>query len=107
MAEYGYKLTKWSLGTTPSLEQVKTLLDNEGLQGYQWSNAPGDRYGAHSHPFYKVIYVIQGSITFDLAEESEQVHMEAGDRLDLPPGVVHSVLVGPQGVLCLEAHVTK
>jgi hypothetical protein len=28
-----------------------------------------------------------------------------GDRLDLPAGVRHSAIVGPQGVTCLEAHV--
>jgi hypothetical protein len=32
------------------------------------------------------------------------VTLNAGDRLDLPAGIVHDADVGPQGVVCLEAH---
>jgi hypothetical protein len=30
--------------------------------------------------------------------------LNPGDRLDLPAGTVHDAVVGPQGVVCLEAH---
>jgi len=30
--------------------------------------------------------------------------LKAGDRLDLPANIVHDAIVGPQGVVCLEAH---
>lgn len=61
-------------------------------------------YAAHSHSYNKVIYVVQGSITFGLPELGEQLILKAGDRLDLPAGVVHEAVVGAQGVVCLEAH---
>jgi quercetin dioxygenase-like cupin family protein len=61
-------------------------------------------YGAHDHPYHKVIYVVQGSITFGLPGEGRRVALDAGDRLELPPGVVHEAVVGPRGVVCLEAH---
>jgi quercetin dioxygenase-like cupin family protein len=51
-----------------------------------------------------VIYVVRGSITFGLPQDGRAVTLRAGDRLDLPPGVVHDATVGPDGVLCLEAH---
>jgi quercetin dioxygenase-like cupin family protein len=51
-----------------------------------------------------VIYVVRGSITFGLPELDEKLTLNAGDRVDLPAGTVHNALVGPQGVLCLEAH---
>jgi quercetin dioxygenase-like cupin family protein len=51
-----------------------------------------------------VIYVVQGSITFGLPRLGKQLTLKAGDRLDLPAGIVHDAHVGAQGVVCLEAH---
>lgn len=77
---------------------------NEGLSYYTWSNGPFDVYSAHSHGYDKVIYVIQGSITFGLPELGQSLTLNAGDRLDLPAGVVHNAHVGAEGVICLEGH---
>ncbi len=77
---------------------------NEGLDPYTWSNGPFDVYSAHSHGFDKVIYVVQGSITFGLPELGQSLTLNAGDRLDLPAGVVHNAKVGAEGVVCLEGH---
>lgn len=77
---------------------------DEGLSPYSWSNGPHDVYAAHSHGYNKVIYVVKGSITFGLPELGKQVALKAGDRLDLPAGIVHNAHVGAQGVICLEAH---
>ena len=76
----------------------------EGLSPYAWSNGPHDIYSAHTHSYNKVIYVVQGSITFGLPELSKKLTLKAGDRLDLPAGTVHDANVGSQGVVCLEAH---
>jgi quercetin dioxygenase-like cupin family protein len=80
------------------------MLAAEKLTPYSWSNGPGDVYAAHSHTYAKVIYVVQGSITFGLPEENITILLNPGDRLDLPAGIIHDALVGPQGVVCLEAH---
>jgi quercetin dioxygenase-like cupin family protein len=79
-------------------------MSEEGMEPYPWFNSPGDVYNAHSHPYYKVIYVVQGSITFGFPKDGQQVTLHAGDRLDLPPGITHDAVVGPEGVICLEAH---
>ena len=76
----------------------------QGLTPYAWSNGPHDVYSAHSHSYNKVIYVVQGSIIFGLPELNKQLTLKAGDRLDLPAGIVHNAVVGVQGVVCLEAH---
>jgi quercetin dioxygenase-like cupin family protein len=77
---------------------------DEGLDPYSWSNGPLDTYSAHSHSYDKVICVVQGSITFGLPELNRSLTLKAGDRLDLPAGVVHDARVGGQGVVCLEGH---
>ena len=98
------KVTQWE-GPGPSTEAViEHKLASEGLSAYRWSNGPGDRYAAHTHTYDKVIYVVRGSITFGLPDTGEAVHLNAGDRLDLPAGTRHDAVVGAQGVLCLEAH---
>jgi mannose-6-phosphate isomerase-like protein (cupin superfamily) len=66
-----------------------------------WGNGPGDTYGSHSHGFHKVLYCLEGSISFQL--EGGDVTLEAGERLDLPPGTVHAATVGPAGCGCAEA----
>ncbi len=76
----------------------------EGLSWYRWSNGPGDIYPSHHHGYHKVIVVVQGSITFGLPDKKEAILLKAGDRLDLPAGMTHDAVVGPQGVVCLEGH---
>lgn len=70
----------------------------------EWSNAAGDRYSAHSHPYKKILCCLQGSIVFHLTDRD--VTLGAGDQLVLDPGVEHSATVGQSGVHCAEAHVT-
>ena len=79
-------------------------LATEGLTPQPWSNAPGDRYGAHEHRYDKVIVCVSGSILFGLPDAGTSIALEAGDRLELPAGTRHDARVGPHGVACLEAH---
>jgi uncharacterized protein (DUF2062 family) len=98
------RVTPWT-GAEPVAEAaIRERLNAENLSGYRWSNGPGDVYGAHSHDYHKVIYVVRGAIRFGLPERGETVALSAGDRMDLPAGVVHDAVVGPDGVVCIEAH---
>jgi quercetin dioxygenase-like cupin family protein len=69
---------------------------------YSWSNGAGDRYAAHSHRYEKVLYCVDGSITFVLAEEGRKLELRAGDRMVLRAGTVHSAVVGDAGCTCIE-----
>lgn len=73
----------------------------EGLEPQSWSNAPGYRYGEHDHPYQKVLFCVDGAITFHTPGGDKL--LRPGDRLDLPPRTRHSATVGPDGVTCLEA----
>ena len=97
-------VTSWADSAAPTQTMLWQLMAEEGLNPYSWSNGPRDIYSAHSHSYNKVIYVVQGSITFGLPELGKKLTLQAGDRLDLPAGVVHDAQVGAQGVVCLEAH---
>ncbi len=94
----------WQETEPPSESSIQHLLRREGLSAYIWSNGPGDTYSPHSHTYHKVIYVVRGSITFGLPDVGRQVALKEGDRMELPPEVTHDAVVGPEGVVCLEAH---
>lgn len=97
-------MTPWAGSTPPTESTLRQLMADEGLAPYAWSNGAGDTYSAHTHGYDKVIYVVRGSITFGLPELSQSLTLKAGDRLDLPAGVVHNATVGAEGVICLEGH---
>ena len=90
---------------TSNEEPLRRQLAKEGLSAERWSNGPHAVYAAHEHPYGKILLVASGSVVFTLEDEGREVPMKAGDRLELPPGTVHSAVVGPEGVVCLEAHV--
>ncbi len=94
----------WSKEGTPSEDDLRRTMAAEGLQPHRWSNAPCDTYSAHSHTYHKVLYVVEGSITFRLPETGQQLTLRAGDRLELPAHTRHDAVVGTEGVVCLEAH---
>lgn len=98
------RVTPWEGAEEPSEAVIRRRLAAESLRPYEWSNAPGDTYAAHSHGYNKVIYVVRGAITFGLPATGERVDLKAGDRLDLAAGVAHDAVVGDAGVVCLEAH---
>ena len=97
-------VTPWQSPTAPTESTLRQLMVGEGLEPYSWSNDPLDVYSPHLHMYNKVIYVVQGSITFGLPELGKYFTLKAGDRLDLPAGIVHEALVGAEGVVCLEGH---
>ncbi len=99
------KVTPWTGETPPTEEELKELLAEQELNVYRWSNGPDDVYAGHTHGYHKLLYVIEGSIKFDLPTRHETINLKAGDKLELPAGIRHSAVVGPEGVVCLEAHI--
>jgi quercetin dioxygenase-like cupin family protein len=102
MEDRGPIVQRWT-GDPPAQEALLGLYRAEQLQPYAWSNSPNDTYAPHEHSYEKVLRVVRGSIRFDLPEGGESIHLASGDTLLLPPGIVHSAIVGPEGVTCLEA----
>jgi quercetin dioxygenase-like cupin family protein len=87
-----------------SPEELMAKLRSEASGCYSWSNGPGDRYAPHSHAYEKVLYCVDGSITFALEHEGKQLELKPGDRMVVPAGTVHSAIVGPSGCTCIEGH---
>ena len=96
-------LTRWPHSEPPADEALEAIFRAEQLAPRWWSNAPGDRYGVHSHTYHKVLYCARGSIRFVVPDSGQQFDLSPGDRLDIPPGTPHSAVVGSGGVTCVEA----
>jgi quercetin dioxygenase-like cupin family protein len=80
---------------------VEAKLRAEADHCYRWSNEAGAVYAVHSHPYRKILYVAEGSITFT-PEGKSPIAMRPGDRLELLPGTRHGAVVGSEGVVCWE-----
>jgi quercetin dioxygenase-like cupin family protein len=91
----GVRVQPWTDERPPTEETILGVMAREGLRPYRWANGPGDVYGAHSHPYHKVILVVSGSITFGFPEAGTTTTLAAGDRLELSPGVAPDAGVGP------------
>jgi quercetin dioxygenase-like cupin family protein len=104
MTQNDVVVKRWPEDKTPDEAEIRKILADEDLHFYQWSNRPGDVYAAHDHSYHKVIYVLEGSITFGLPDKGEKVVLNSGDRLELPSGTSHDAVVSDLGVICLEAH---
>ena len=92
------ELTRWPQDEPPSRSQLDAIMRQEKLSPSWWSNGPGDRYGAHSHGYNKVLFCAEGSIAFRVEPDGADFELRAGDRLDIPRGTSHSAIVGPAGV---------
>ena len=51
--------------------------------------APGIEFGKHSHPGEEIVYVIEGSLEYEL-EGKPPVTLKAGEVLFIPAGTVHA-----------------
>jgi mannose-6-phosphate isomerase-like protein (cupin superfamily) len=89
-------------GAVRGREEALAAFASEGCSAPRpWGNGPGDTYGVHAHGYHKVLFCLEGSITFHLSEG--EMTLRAGDRLDLEPGTDHAATVGPEGCSCIEA----
>jgi hypothetical protein len=72
-------VTPWPDPVRPTRSTLWQLMADEGLSPYEWSNGPHDMYSAHTHSYNKVIYVVEGIITFGLPELGQQLTLSAGN----------------------------
>jgi len=96
-------IQKWAHPHAPVEAELYQQMVSEGLSPYKWSTDPQEVFPAHEHAYEKVIYVLDGSITFGFPIEGEPTTLYPGDRLDLPASILHNAVAGANGVVCLEA----
>lgn len=90
-------------GPVPARDWYGRWFADRDLSPSWWSNEPGDRYAPHEHTYRKVLFCVDGGITFHV-DGTDHV-LVPGDRLDVTPHTRHAATVGGAGVTCVEAAV--
>jgi len=71
----GAALTRWRSVGQPTKEELESIFRDEGLRPSWWSNAPGDRYSAHSHPYHNVSHLRALSHRYALTLVAEEARV--------------------------------
>jgi len=85
------QIERWSVTSSPEPEELKSRLRDEGYRVFQWSDAPGTRYGRHSHAEDQSHWILSGELELRVGHETYT--LRAGDRDFLPANTVHSAFV--------------
>ena len=85
------QIERWSESSSPDSEILKALLRKEGYSVFQWSDAPGTRYGPHAHGEDQSHWILSGELELRVGHESYT--LRAGDRDFLPANTMHSASV--------------
>jgi quercetin dioxygenase-like cupin family protein len=85
------QVEKWSEQTPPSAQELKERLVSEGYSVFQWSDAPGTKYGPHAHGEDQSHWILSGEL--ELRVGYETYRLRAGDRDFLPANTMHSAFV--------------
>jgi quercetin dioxygenase-like cupin family protein len=99
----GVEIVRWPHARPLPEEEIVRFFQARKQLFSRWSNGPNEVYSLHTHPYRKILFCVQGGITFTLPDLGESLELGPGDRLILRPGVRHGALVGPEGVTCIEA----
>ena len=78
-----------------NIEELKEQLRSEGFPHvFEWTDPPHTKYENHPHKGKVSVYVTRGEVVFSGGIERV---VKAGERFDVPPGVLHTAIVGPEG----------
>jgi quercetin dioxygenase-like cupin family protein len=77
-------------------EALRKDLKSKGfLHIYEWHDAPGVKYEAHTHQGKVSMYILNGELTFNFGDSLVTLH--SGDYFDVPVGEEHTAIVSEQG----------
>lgn len=98
------RIIRWVGGQHPSLSNITRQMRSESLRPYSWDNTPNYRYAIRSHGYTKIMYVVEGTVEITLPDtDTQRVRLRAGDRVEVPAGTRHGMIVGSAGAKCVEA----
>lgn len=85
------QVERWSEEHVPDAATLKGLLQDEGYSVFEWTDAPGTKYGPHSHPEDQSHWILSGVLELRVGHETYT--LRAGDRDYLPANTMHSAFV--------------
>jgi quercetin dioxygenase-like cupin family protein len=96
-------IQRWLAPIKPSFDQIKFILENEGLDVFTETVAAGEKVKDHRHPFSEVRFIISGELMFNVA--GNQFLLRNGDRVEVPANTKHwHSAQGSENCICLVAN---
>jgi quercetin dioxygenase-like cupin family protein len=89
----GVSVDRWSGTDPPTALELERQLRAEGLRPYRTCDPPGTSHPPRSHASHEVRWLISGKLWVKLDGNEEAIVLSPGDRLDLPPGLMHTIMV--------------
>ena len=81
----------WGGESPPNPVELRALLQDEGYSVFEWTDAPGTKYGPHSHPEDQSHWILSGELELRVGHDTYR--LRAGDRDYLPANTMHSAFV--------------
>lgn len=84
-------LVKWDKPQPPTEQEAEARLHAEGYEVFRWHDVPGSGYPKHKHEYDECLWILRGSITFNV--DGRDYPLNPGDRLYLPHKTPHTAQV--------------
>jgi len=81
------RVERWTDANPPDPEQLHRRLIDEGYSVFQWSDAPGTKYGPHAHTEDQSHWILSRELELRVGDENYV--LRAGDRDYLPANTIH------------------
>ncbi len=91
----------WDKPERPTEAEVKQQVRDSGLEAMRWTGDAHQHWNGHHHSREKTLWCAAGDITFYV--DDKPVHLQAGDKMVLPPETIHTADAGANGVVCYES----
>jgi quercetin dioxygenase-like cupin family protein len=75
-------------------------VDSKRMSVNRYAFAPGARFPLHRHAEEQVVYVLDGSVEFTVADVAHELSRD--ELLVVPGGLPHEVTAGPEGARVLS-----
>lgn len=85
------EIEQWGDESAPDPAALRQRLQDEGYSVFEWTDAPGTKYGPHSHPEDQSHWILSGELELRVGHETYS--LRAGDRDYLPANTMHSASV--------------
>lgn len=97
------KLIKWLEEDKPTEAKIQSILESEGFNTSGRSEDAGTMKDPEPAGEDIALCIVEGMARITLPDNAEDYFdLMAGDRLDIPAGVKHGLMVGPAGAKFIE-----
>src|SRR6185436_11103369 len=72
------QVERWNEDSLPDPAELKSRLLREGYSVFQWSDAPGTKYGPHSHGEDQSHWIVSGALDLIVGHETYTLRRRSG-----------------------------